>query len=117
MFKVLIGALFVTTTAFAQTQQTQTPQTKLDAKRAGVAVRPTGSTESTTRSKSASATAASMKPLPQPSMKEKLKSGNTNIPSYNQEKEAGIHKTSPKYKQRQTSRSADVNAMTKKRDQ
>ena len=117
MFKVLIGALFVTTTALAQTQQTQTPQTKSDAKRAGVAVKPTGSTESTTKSKSASATTASMKPLPQPSMKEKLESGDNNIPTYKLEKDAGVHKGRAKYKQKQNSRSADVNAMTKKGDQ
>lgn len=112
MIKVIIGALFVTTTAFAQTVQTPAAN-----KKAGVAVRPSGSTESTTKSKSASATAASMKPLPQSSAKDNLKSGDTNIPSYEKEKEAGIHKGRAKYPPRKTSRSADVNAMTKKSDQ
>lgn len=95
MYKLLIGALLIAATAQAQT--TSTPS---DRKKAGVAERPTGSTESTTRSKSKTAVAASTKPLPQPSMKEKLESGDRAIPSYKEEKDAGIHKGKAKYSPR-----------------
>lgn len=95
MIKLMIGALFVATTTLAQT--TSLPS---DQKRAGVKARPTGSTESTTRSTSKTAVSASTKPLPQPSMKEKLESGDRAIPSYKEEKDAGIHKGKAKYSPR-----------------
>ncbi|GAB4021608.1 hypothetical protein [Spirosoma koreense] len=94
MMKVLMGMLLVTTTALAQTSP--------DAKRANVAEKPTGSTESTTRSKAKTTAAASTKPLPQPSLKEKLESGDRAIPSYKQEKDAGIHKGKNRYAPRRT---------------
>lgn len=95
--KLVIGAMLMATTAFAQ--QAQTPS---DNKRAGVVQNPagSGSTESTTRSKSKKAT--STRPLPQPSMKEKLESGDRAIPSYKKEKDAGVHKGRAKYPAKQT---------------
>lgn len=96
MIKLLIGMLFITTTALAQTAQTPSDQ-----KRARVADKPSGSTESTTRSK-AKATTASARPLPQPPLKEKLESGNSANPMYKKAKDAGVRKTSPKYPPRRS---------------
>ena len=106
MIKLLIGALLMATTTLAQT--TAPPS---DQKRAGVKERPTGSTESTTRSGSKTAVAASTKPLPQPSLKEKLESGDRAIPSYKQEKDAGIHKGKAKYSPRRTKSGARKDTM------
>ncbi len=106
MIKLVIGALFVATTAFAQ--KAQTPS---DNKRAGVAEKASGSTESTTRSQSKTAVAASTRPLPQPSLKEKLESGDRAIPSYKQEKDAGVHKVRPKYEPRRTKSGARKDTM------
>ncbi|SFD27995.1 hypothetical protein [Spirosoma endophyticum] len=97
MIKLVIAAMLVSSTAFAQ--QAQTPS---DNKRAGVAEKASGSTESTTRSQSKTAVAASTRPLPQPSMKEKLESGDRAIPSYKKEKDAGVHKGRAKYPAKQT---------------
>ncbi|WP_420147990.1 hypothetical protein [Spirosoma sp.] len=97
MIKLMIGALLMATTALAQS-----PTTPSEQKRAGVKARPTGSTESTTRSGSKSAVSASTKPLPQPPLKEKLESGNKANPAYQQEKDAGVHKTKNRYSPRRT---------------
>lgn len=96
MYKVLIGALLMATTTLAQTGT----QTAAQPKKAGVAVRPTGSTESTTRSKSKNA--APSRPFPQPSLKEKLKSNNTANPNYTREKDKGEHRTQNRYTPRRT---------------
>lgn len=106
MIKLLIGAMFVATTTLAQT--TTTPA---DQKRAGVKDKPSGSTESTTRSKSKTAVAASTKPLPQPSLKEKLESGDRAIPSYKQEKDAGVHKVKYRFSPRRTESGARKDTM------
>ena len=106
MIKLMIGALLMATTTFAQ--QAQTPS---DNKRAGVKQKPSGSTESTTRSQSKTAVAASTRPLPQPSLKEKLESGDNAIPSYKQEKDAGIHKGKAKYEPRRTKSGARKDTM------
>ncbi len=68
------------TTTLAQT--TTQPQ---PTKETNVANRPSGSTESTTRSK-AKASKGPVRPLPQPSLKEKLQTKNTNNPNYQKEK-------------------------------
>ena len=108
MYKLLIGALLMATTTLAQTG-TQGTQTAAQPKKAGVAVRPTGSTESTTRSKSSGA--APSRPFPQPSLKEKLESGNTNVPTYKKEKDAGIHKNPNRYTPRRTDSGARKDTM------
>ena len=118
MIKLVMGALLLASTAMAQTASPPN--------QAGTAERPSGSTESTTRSKSSSAkasgtksssAAASNKPLPQPSLKEKLESGDRAIPSYKAEKDAGIHKAKYRYSPRRTETGARKDTMDKKKSQ
>ena len=81
LINVLIGAMLVATTTVAQTTTQSTQSTN----QASTADRPSGSTESTMRSKSKAAKGP-VRPLPQPSLKEKLQTKNTNNPNYQREK-------------------------------
>ena len=90
MIKLVIGALLVATTTLAQTTKPK----------AATATKPTSSTAPTAKSKAMAAAPA--KPLPNPSQKEKLESGDGAIPSYKQEKDAGVHKGRAKYPAKQT---------------
>lgn len=95
MYKLVIGALLLATTTLAQTKTQPRPN------QTGMDERPSGSAESTTQSKSKK-TATTARPLPQPSLKEKLQSNNTNLPTYKKSKDAGVQKVKPKYSPRRT---------------
>ena len=109
MIKVLLGALLITTTALAQTapKAAQAASTKSTV----------GSMNATARTgKPMSGSAAQpMRPLPQPSLKEKLESGDRAIPSYKQEKDAGVHKGRNRYTPRRTASGARKDTLIDRR--
>ncbi|MFD2932838.1 hypothetical protein [Spirosoma flavum] len=101
MIKVLLGALLITTASLAQTA----PKTAK-----------TGSTKPTASSMASSAkTTKPMRPLPQPSLKEKLESGDDAIPSYKKEKDAGVHKGVNRYTPRRTASGARKDTLIDRR--
>ena len=107
LIKVLIGAMLVATTTVAQTAQQSTNQA------GGTANRPSGSTESTTRS-TAKASKGPVRPLPQPSLKEKLQSKNTNNPNYQREK-SGQSGSKREYTPRRTASGARKDTLLERR--
>ncbi|UFH56281.1 hypothetical protein [Spirosoma sp. KNUC1025] len=94
MIKVLIAALFVATTSLAQTPSP--PKKGLNSQAMS------SSATSTTMTKAMAANAKKKGPLPEPTQKEKLESGDRAIPSYKQEKDAGVHKGRNRYTPRRT---------------
>lgn len=110
LIKVLIGAMLVATTTVAQTAQQPTQQST---NQAGTAQRPSGSTESTTRS-NAKASKAPVRRLPQPSLKEKLQTKNTNNPNYQREK-SGQSGSKREYAPRRTASGARKDTLLERR--
>lgn len=103
MNKLLIGALLIATIALGQTPSKPKQVT---------GTKPTSSsTTSTTMTKAMATNAKAKGPLPQPSLKEKLESGDRAIPSYKEEKDAGIHKGKAKFSPRRTKSGARKDTM------
>ncbi|GAB3890776.1 hypothetical protein [Spirosoma agri] len=120
MIKFMIGALLITTTTLAQTapQAAQTgaakPASGLTTKSNAKATQ--AASASASKGTSTSATARrSTKPIPKPSQSDNLESKDNAIPSYKKEKDAGIHKTQPKYTPRRTSSGARPDTMNQRK--
>ncbi len=86
MINVLIGSLLLATTVLGQT----TPQTPK-----GGATKSTSASSATRMTKPMAASAT--KPLPQTTREQKLQSGNSNIPTYRMQKDAGVRKGRNRY--------------------
>ena len=104
MIKVLLGVL-LTTAAFAQTAP-QTAKTSSAKSMTATATKPKAMS---------TATARSTKPIPAPSQKDNLESKDNSIPSYKQEKDAGVKKGKNRYNPRRTASGARKDTMLYRR--
>ncbi|AUD05485.1 hypothetical protein [Spirosoma pollinicola] len=101
MIKLMLGVALMTTTALAQTTPSSNKASEPKSMTAGV---------NNPKSKSA-VTARSNKPIPPPSQKDNLESKDNAIPSYKQEKDAGVRKGKNRYAPRRTASGARADTL------
>lgn len=108
MINYLIGALFATTMAVAQTPQQPAK---------GATTTKPASTTATTAATGTKAAAKPSRPLPEQSLKTKLENRNSAIPTYKKAKDNGQRGVQPKYTPRQTESGVRKDTMNKYKSQ
>ncbi len=111
MIKLLIGALLMATTTLAQTtlQSVKKSSTKPTSSSQASTVKSTKPTSGST------AKPVSTRPIPPPSQKDNLESGDNAIPSYKKEKDAGVHKGVNRYTPRKNAAGARKDTLIDRR--